>query len=391
MSEYRICTRCIMDNKTSPKITFDEKGVCCYCKKFDSDNSLFGYKGDKSDEELKSLVEEIKNSGKGKEYDCILGISGGVDSAYLAYIATRLGLRILAVHVDAGWNSEVAVDNIEKMCKKLNIDLHTIVIDWPSMKEIQRAYMFSGLVNLDVPQDHAFLAAVFHYAMDNKISYMLNGSNYATEGILPENFGHAAVDYRHLKSVYKKCGRGKKALKKYPHFSLVDYAWCQKNIKRVNLLNYVPYSKKLAIEVLHREFDWNYYGGKHYESRFTKFYQGSFLVDKYGFDKRRAHLSSLVVGGEMTRDEALEAMADYSEYPKEQQIEDRDYIIKKLDISLQEWDEIMKAPAVDDKAYKGNVDKIKKLSSIKRRLFTLKRRNDYREKSSKNSRLSIYK
>lgn len=374
MSEYRICSRCIMDNVSSPNITFDDNGVCCYCHKYDEDNALYGYKGEKSDRELEQIVAEIKEAGKNKEYDCILGISGGVDSAYLAYIASKLGLRILAVHVDAGWNSDVAVENIKKLCEKLQIDLHTIVIDWPSMKELQRAYMFSGLVNLDVPQDHAFLAAVFHYAMKNKINYMLNGSNFATEGILPENFGHAAVDYRHLRSVYKKCGRGKKIFNKYPHFSVLEYIWCQRNIRRVNLLNYVPYSKKIAIEVLHREFDWNYYGGKHYESRFTKFFQGAFLVDKYNFDKRRAHISSLVVGGEMTRAEALEEIADLSSYPKEQQIEDREYIIKKLDITHDEWEKIMRDEPVADDFYKGNTELIKKLSSIKRWLFINDRR-----------------
>lgn len=218
MRDYQICSRCIMDTKSSPNITFDEQGVCCYCHQYDRQFELFGYKGRESDEKLKALVKQIKEEEKDKEYDCILGISGGVDSSYLAYLSSKLGLRVLAVHVDAGWNSEIAVENIQKMCKKLDIDLHTIVINWPSIKELQRAYMFSGLPNLDVPQDHVFLACMYDYAIKNHIRYMLNGSNLATEGILPENFGHASVDFMHMQSIYQKKGRGKKIFDKYPHF-----------------------------------------------------------------------------------------------------------------------------------------------------------------------------
>ena len=366
--DYRICTRCVMDNVAAPEITFDDAGVCCYCHEYDKNAKIFGYGGAETDKRLKELVAKMKRDGEGKEYDCILGISGGVDSAYMAYIASKLGLRILAVHVDAGWNSEVAVANIQKMCKKLNLDLHTIVVDWPAMKELQRAYMFSGLPNLDVPQDHAFLAGVFQYAKENNIKYMLNGSNLATEGILPPTFGHAFIDYKHIKSVYKKKGRGKKIFNKYPHFTLGQYYAFQKKVKRVNLLNYVPYSKKMAIEVLHREFDWEYYGGKHFESRFTKFFQSYYLPQKFNFDKKRAHLSSLIVGGEMSREEALRELEDDSAYPMEQMLEDKDYIIKKLDISQEEWEEIMNTSPVADNEYRGNMWLIHMLTRIKRKM-----------------------
>ncbi len=373
MNGYKICSRCIMDNISSPNITFDDKGVCCYCNKYDDEVKLYGYKGQKSDNELKQIVTEIKEFGKGKEYDCILGISGGVDSAYIAYLAKKLDLRILAVHVDAGWNSDIAVNNIQKMCKKLNIDLHTIVCDWSAMKELQRAFMFSGLPDLDIPQDHAFLAGVYEYAKKNGIRYMLNGSNMATEGILPENFGHLAIDFKFIKSVYKTCGRGMKIFDRYPHFNLFEYYHMQKTVQRVNLLNYIPYSQKEAIQTLQKEFDWNYYGGKHFESRFTKFFQSYYLTEKFHFDKKRAHLSSLIVGGEMTREEALKEIQDNSGYPMSQKLKDRDYIIQKLDISLDEWDEIMKAPIVSDNTYAGNEKIIKRLSQIKRKLFESQR------------------
>ena len=348
--DYKICTRCIMDT-TDPDITFDADGVCSNCRQYEKDAALYGYQKGKSGKKLKELVRQIRRDGRGKEYDCILGISGGVDSAYMAYAASRLGLRVLAVHVDAGWNTDIAVENIRKMCDHLKLDLHTVVIDWQAMKKIQRAYMFSGLPNLDVPQDHVFLAAMYQYADKYKVRYMLNGSNLATEGILPSAWGYAAIDFRNIKSVYRKYGDERNVFKKYPHFGILKYIYYQKAIIRVNLLNYIPYSKKAAMETLEKEFGWQYYGGKHFESRFTRFFQACYLPEKFGYDKKRAHLSSLIAGGEMTREEALKEMADTSAYPKEQMMEDLEYILKKLDISQAEWKQIMSAPARSEDDY----------------------------------------
>ncbi len=353
MKEYQICSRCIMDTSDSD-IYFDEAGVCNHCHNYDKNVASFGYKGDKTEKEREELIQRIKAEGKGKEYDCILGISGGVDSAYLAYLAHQYGLRVLAVHVDAGWNTEVAVSNIQKMCKALEMDLHTVVVDWPAMKEIQRAYMFSGLPDLDVPQDHVFLAAMYHFAKKYKIKYMLNGSNLATEGILPASWGYVAIDYKAMRSVYKKHGRGKRVFDKYPHFGALKYIYYQLTVKRINLLNYVPYSKKDAIELLEKEFGWKYYGGKHFESRFTKFFQSYYLPRKFGYDKKRAHLASLVVGGEMSREDALLEMNDTSAYSEQEMLEDLDYIIKKLDISQSEWEQIMTATTKTKDDYKNN-------------------------------------
>lgn len=366
---YQICTRCIMDNKADPLIKFDEKGVCNHCHNFDEQIERLPKTEKEKEEKFNQIITEIKENGKGKQYDCVLGISGGVDSAYLAYIAKKAGLRILAVHVDAGWNTDVAVDNIKKLCSKLDIELHTIVVDWNTMKELQRAYMFSGLPNLDVPQDHAFLAGTYKFARKYGIKYMLNGSNFATEGILPSNYGYAAIDYKNIKDVYNKCGRGKVSLRKYPKMNLLTYSLMYiGKTKRVNLLNYVPYSKKMAIEILHNEFDWNYYGGKHFESRFTKFFQSYYLPQKFGYEKKRAHISSLIVGGEITRDQGLMDMADDSIYPKYKMLEDRDYILKKLDITLEEWENIMKSPNKNEDAYKNNKELIKKFQDVKRKI-----------------------
>lgn len=344
-----ICTRCVMDD-TDPAITFDEAGVCSCCQRYAEQKALRGYRPGESERELEALTAEIKAAGTGKEFDCIIGISGGVDSAYLAYTAHRLGLRMLAVHVDTGWNSEIAVRNIERLCDKLGLQLHTIVMDWPTMKELQRAYQFSGLANLDVPQDHLLVAAVYRFAKEYGIRYVLNGTNIATEGASsPFSRQLSCMDYWHLRSVYRRWGRGK-SLRKYAHLSLVQARWKFTAIEQVNLLNYIPYSKKGAIETLSREFGWEYYGGKHFESRFTKWFQSVYLPRKFGYDKRRYHLSCLVNNGEMTRDEALAELAR-PPYPEEQMREDEAYILKKLDITPEQWAKVMSEPPTPNEAY----------------------------------------
>lgn len=353
MSHYQICTNCIMDT-SDPEITFDEEGVCSHCRNYYAMIDNFIHSFDDKELELQRIVKSIKEDCKSDKYDCVLGISGGVDSAYMAYVAKKCGLRVLAVHVDAGWNSEIAVSNIKKLCTALGIELHTIVVDWTTMKELQRAYMFSGLPNLDVPQDHAFIAAVYEFAAKYRIKYILNGSNFATEGILPQNWGYDAKDYISIKDVYKKCGRGKISLKKYPHMGIakhIKYNYMGL-VKKINLLNYIPYSKQMAINFLHDEYGWEYYGGKHFESRFTKWFQSYYLPRKFGYNKKRAHLSSLVVGGELSRTDALVQIEDTSEYPEPQMLEDLEYILKKLDITVQEWDAIMAAPCKTEDDYK---------------------------------------
>ena len=270
-----------------------------------------------------------------------------------------MGLRVLAVHVDAGWNSEIAVQNIQKMCSQLGYDLHTIVIDWPTMKELQRAYMFSGLPNLDVPQDHVFIAAVYKYAMKYKIKYILSGGNVATEGVLPTAWGYSSEDYINIKDVYKKNRRCNKSLRKYPHLNslqLFGRIWrnCSGELKSVRILDYIDYSKSAAIKTLEQEFGWCYYGGKHFESRFTKFFQSYYLPKKFGYDKKRAHLSSLVLNGEISRQDALNEMKNEETYSEEEMLADKEYILKKLDITEKEWDAIMKMPCKSEEDYKNN-------------------------------------
>ncbi len=344
-----VCARCVMD-VSDPAVTFDEAGVCSCCRRYDEQKALRGYRPGQSEEELKALVRRIKDAGRDKEFDCIVGISGGVDSAYLAHTAHKLGLRMLAVHVDTGWNSEIAVRNIERLCGALGLELHTIVQDWPTMKERQRAYRLSGLSNLDGPQDHLLVAAVSRFYKQYGVRYVLNGTNIATEGASsPFSTQLSCMDSWHLRSVYHQKGRGK-SLRKYQMLSLVQARWKFTAIEQVNLLNHIPYSKKEAIQTLSRAYGWEYYGGKHFESRFTKWFQSAYLPKKFGYDKRRYHLSCLINNGEMTRGEALAELAR-PPYDPVQMREDEAYILKKLDISKTEWDAVMASPPTPNDAY----------------------------------------
>jgi len=368
MSEYKICKKCIMDTTSDPNLILDDKGVCNYCHSYDIEYQKRIPLKSQDNHQLKALFDKIKEDGKGKEYDCIIGISGGVDSAYLAHLAHQYGLRVLAVHVDGGWNSETAVQNIEKICNKLNFDLYTIVIDWTTMKELQRAYILSGVANQDVPQDHCFIAGINSQIKKFGIKYILNGSNIATEGILSTAYQYTARDWINIKDIYKHFGRGKISLKKYPHCNTLDNLLRSvgiSSIKAVFPLDYIDYSKKYAMEVLEREYGWKYYGGKHYESRFTKFFQEVFLPQRFGWDKRRDHLSSLVVGGEMTRNEALKEIeiAPSSETDLKDELE---YVLKKLDISMEEWEQMLNSPIKDAREFKNQIKIKSHFQKIKR-------------------------
>ncbi|MFY7964195.1 MAG: N-acetyl sugar amidotransferase [Chitinophagaceae bacterium] len=375
---YQICTNCVMDT-TDPLITFDERGVCNHCneyKEYEKTSKLFG---EEAKAELQKMVNLLKKSGKGKEYDCIMGLSGGVDSSYLAYFATKeLGLRPLVVHVDAGWNSELAVNNIQSIVQKLNLDLHTLVIDWEEIKDLQLAFLKSGIANLDVPQDHAFIASLYQEAKKYKIKYILNGGNMATESILPKAWGYDASDSVHLKAIHNKFGTIK--LKSYPIFTtfkkLIYYPFIAK-MKVLRPLELIPYSKSSAKKVLIEELGWRDYGGKHYESTYTKFFQAHYLPTKFGYDKRKAHLSSLIVSGQMTREASL-AELEHPLYDSKELVEDTIFFSKKLGITVQEFTNIMNQEPTTYKNFANNESFYKiirkllsKASSLKKKLVKL--------------------
>lgn len=340
---YQMCTRCVMDT-TEPEIQFDDNGVCNHCHYFDkSVRPLWpSLKGDP--EKLQEMIQAVKEYGKGKDYDCIIGLSGGIDSSYLAVKVAEWGLRPLVVHVDAGWNSELAVMNIEQICRRLGFDLVTHVVDWEEMRDMQLAFLRSNLANQDVPQDHAFFAALYGYAEKAGIKYVINGSNFATESILPATWGYDAMDATHVKAIHARFGTRSRG--DFPIVSFFDlyvkYPFILK-MKVLRPLNYLPYSKEEAIQELEKNYGWRYYGGKHYESRWTRFFQAYYLPYKFGYDKRKAHLSSLVVSGQMSREDAINIL-ETPLYDEKLLVEDKIFIAKKLGLSLDEFENLINQP-----------------------------------------------
>lgn len=345
---YQRCTRTIMDT-TDLDITFDEHGVSSHAHRFDLDFAPLLKRAQSGDRhgELEQLVAEIKKSGEGKPYDCIIGISGGVDSSYVALQAVKLGLRPLAVHFDSGWNSELAVDNIHNLVTKLGLDLYTHVVDWREMRDLQLSFFKASVANADTPTDHAFSWVAYSQAQKYGIKYILSGANYATESVLPTSWGYSASDAKHLKAIQKRFGTVK--LKTYPVMGHVKRNYWYPFVRRIQtvpFLNYMPYFYKDAKQAITEELGWRDYGGKHYESVFTRYFQGYYLPHKFGFDKRLAHYSSLILSDQMTRKEAL-ALMEVSNYPEELRQQDHEFIAKKLGVSVRELDDICaRAPVI---------------------------------------------
>lgn len=343
--QYQMCVRTVMDT-TDPNIWFDERGVSSHALNFDQHVAgiLAANESGASRPELDRVVREIKEAGEGKPYDCIIGVSGGVDSSYLVLQAVRLGLRPLLVHFDSGWNSELAVGNIASIVERLGLDLYTQVVDWREMKDLQLAFFRASVPNCDIPTDHAFASVAYEQAKKYGIKYMLSGHNLASESILPTAWGHDAGDARHLRAVHRRFGT--KRLKSYPVFGHVKrYVWYEiiNGIKSVAPLNLMPYSYRTAKKEIAAELGWRDYGGKHHESVFTRYFQGYYLPTKFGFDKRKAHLSSLILAGQMTREEALAELAQPPYDPALRQ-QDHEFIAKKLGVTTEELEEIFRLP-----------------------------------------------
>ncbi|MBO4301338.1 MAG: N-acetyl sugar amidotransferase [Desulfovibrio sp.] len=343
---YQICTRCIMDT-SDPAISFDTKGYCNHCTtalRRMADEYLPNAKGQNN---ISNMVARLRQDGQGGKYDCILGLSGGVDSSYLAWKSREWGLRILLFHVDGGWNTEESTHNVQTLAERLGYDLHIHTIDWEEMRDVQVAYLKSGLSNLDVPQDHAFFAVLFKKCEEYGIRHWLSGMNLVSESILPASWGHPGLDGRQLVAVHDKFG--KHPLRTFPVISFWDCARFYGKIpffSRIHVhtpLNNMPYDVFTARKTLENECGWKDYGQKHEESRFTKLFQNHILPQRFGYDKKRAHYSSLIVAGIMTRDEAMEAM-QHSAYTPETLENDISYVCELLGLTHAEWDSLMRAP-----------------------------------------------
>ena len=340
--QYRGCSHCVLDTHDDPEMTFDQEGVCSYCQNYKKHEGEYVKKGGRGLEELKKIVEKIKSDGARKPYDCIIGLSGGVDSSYLALKAKEFGLRPLAVHFDNGWNSELAVNNIENIVSKLNFDLHTVVIDWDEFRDLQLAFLRASVVDIELITDHAIFASLYKIALEQDVKYILSGVNYVTEAILPEPWVHDKRDHIHIKAISTQFG--KIPLKKFPLFDTnLKFRISWKGVTSVPVLNYLEYIKSDVKKEIIQKLNWRDYGGKHYESVFTRFYQGYILPVKFGIDKRKAHLSTLINSGQINRNSALLEL-ESPIYPEDIRKSDFDFVLKKLGLSVEDFQQIMNLP-----------------------------------------------
>ena len=346
------CSRCVLNTHDDNNITFNQEGVCNYCQNFDKDyRALLTLDLTKKEAELQKEISKMKADGIGKKYDCICGISGGVDSSFLAAKAKEFGLRTLLVHFDNGWNSELAVKNIEQICKYTGFDLHTYVVDWEEFRDLQLSYIKAGVLDWEVPTDHGLWAVILMKAKELGVRHVLIGANYQTEGILPKTMRYDKADLKNIKDIFKKHGK-RKQFKSFPSYPFwwhmyLKFVW---GLKLDSLLYHMEYSKDESKKYLIDVVGWRDYGGKHYESIFTRFYQGYVLKEKFGYDKRKAHLASLINSGQISRKEALDELTRPAIDPQVLK-NDLDFFLKKMGLSSEEFATIMKTKPVPHETY----------------------------------------
>ncbi len=368
---FRVCSRCILDSADDPGITFDERGICSICRQYDLKVRNEVFKGDEARNKLEDLVGKIKKEGIGKPYDCIIGLSGGVDSTYVAWKVKELGLRPLAIHLDNGWDSELAVKNIENIVRRLDLDFITYVIDWEEFKDLQLSYFKAGVIDLELPTDHAIVAILYQIAKKYGVKYVLSGHNLATEGFLPEGWIHYKFDVKNIRGIHKRFG--KERLKTFPLMPFFKRLYYEKvlGIYLFSLLNYIEFDKNEAKRFIMDKLKWRDYGAKHYESIFTRFYQGYILPRKFKVDKRKSHFSTLICSGQLAREKALELLMD-DPYPSREMMEaDKVYVLKKLGFDEKEFEEYMKAPVHKHTDYPSYINTFLKLRPFKRAMKKL--------------------
>lgn len=340
-----VCKKCVMDT-TDSEVKFDEQGVCDHCRTFDTKILPNWSYGRGHESELKKIVKSIRLAGKDQDFDCILGMSGGIDSSYLLYLVKeKLGLRPLVFHVDAGWNSQIAVNNIERLVDGLNLDLYTEVIDWEEMKDLQRAFFRSGVPHIDTPQDHAFFATMYKFANLHGVKHIVTGGNYSTECVRnPKEWMYFQSDSIQLKDIHRRFGG--RLLKRFPVTNILwhkIYLPYFRHIKLYRLLDLLEYDKEEATQFLVDRFGFQRYPQQHFESRFTRFYESYWLPEKFGFDTRKVQYSSLILTEQMTREEALEKLK-HPAYDSEEIEREFEYIADKLDMTVEELQACFDAP-----------------------------------------------
>ncbi len=351
--DYRICTKTVMDT-SDPQIRFDEKGVCNHYHDYFALEAKYVLRGNDGASALQSATAQIKADGANRKYDCILGLSGGVDSTYLCLLAKQRGLRPLVVHFDNGWNSELAVNNIENTVRTLGFDLYTYVVNWPEFRELQRSYFKANVVDIEVLTDHGFMSVLYRMARKYRIRHVLGGMNMVTEAILPKNWIYSKSDTTNIRAIQEAHGTAPlKSLSTFPLMSGIARRATERflGLEVISPLNWIDFQYDTVKQVIKDELKWRDYGGKHYESVFTRFYQGYILPNKFQFDKRRAHLSTLVCSGQLTREQAVSQLAE-SGYDPELCAKDRTFVLKKLGFTEDEFDQYISAPRVEHTAYR---------------------------------------
>lgn len=356
MTVHRICAHCVMDT-TDSQIVFDDRGICDHCNNFWDNIEPNWHPDERGWADLQKHVEAIKDEGRGKDFDCIMGMSGGIDSSYLTYVAKeKLGLRPLVFHVDGGWNSQIAVNNIEVLVEKLGLDLYTEVIDWQEMRDLQLAFFKSGVPHIDIPQDHAFFATMYNFAAKHGIRHILTGANHSTECVKnPMEWIYFGTDVTQIRDIHSKFGT--RPLRTFPLSNILRhkiYLRYLRGIRVIRPLDYVPYHKEEAMQLLHERFGWQKYPQKHFESRFTKFYEGYWLPRKFGFDTRKVQYSSLILTKQMTRDDALEKLKKPA-WDEATIKHDFEFVATKLGISVDELQGYMDAPNKSYRDYKSQL------------------------------------
>lgn len=372
---YQICTKTIMDS-TDPNIVFDENGISDYYHNFHNVIVPNWHTNEKGYAELMHIAAKIKKEGEGKDFDCIIGLSGGLDSSYVAYVAKEImGIRPLLFHVDAGWNTDKAVGNIEKLCNGLGLDLYTEVINWEEMKDLQVAFLKSQIVDQDLPQDYAFFSGLYTFAKKNKIKYVLTGGNFSTECCRePEEWGgFPGIDTMLVKDIHSKFG--KRPLKTFPLVDILSYKLYYRYVLGMQVfkpLNLLPYVKVDVEKLLVEKFGWEPFQHKHHESRFTRFYEDFWLPRKFGFDRRKVHFSSLILTGQMTREDALERISK-SELSEEDLRKEFEYVANKLDLTIEELQKIYEGENKTFHDYKNKIKLIGLGAKVMRKLGLEKR------------------
>lgn len=372
VTPHRVCVRCVMDT-SDPDIAFDAAGVCNHCRAYAEIVPLKVPAPERREAELQAVVDRIKAEGAGKPYDSIIGVSGGTDSSYVALLAKRLGLRPLAVHFDNGWNSESAVHNIERLLDGLGMDLHTHVVDWPEFRDLQLAFLRAGVVDIELLTDHAITALVHRVARERGVRFILTGTNYATEFGMPPAWTHRKSDLRNLRAIARD--QGLPPIRSLPTASTLRLLFNQYALRMesVALLNYVDYDKDAAMDELSAEVGWRYYGGKHHESLFTRFYQAHILPVKFGVDKRRVHLSAMINSRQMTRETALAQLGEPL-YDPALLATDTQYVAKKWRVAEEELEALLRAPARSHLTFPSDELYIRPLLNVKAGVRALRAR-----------------